>query len=301
MKKNIIPVFFSFNRNYCIPGAVTIHSMLKYADKNYFYRLYILHTELKNKDEQKLQKIVQLFNNASLEFMNISECDLDAAWENVTPYHYSRETMSRLFADMLFPQYNKIIYSDVDVVFLGDVSQAWFEPEKEPYYLAGVKHITGKSDITNAGFLVMNLKKIREDRMGQQWREVMKTNRQGWCDQDIINASCDPTLLPLRFNICQIYYGTKTVLRTDIYSREEVSDAMKKPVMIHYITGEKPWNTVFSYKQKVWLKELTGTGFVWNFIFCFPVWLLKLLRQKFKSLLKRKNIIRHLFRKYIFK
>ena len=63
MKKKIIPVFFSFNRNYCIPGAVTIHSMLKYADKNYFYRLYILHTELKNNDEQKLQKIVQLFNN----------------------------------------------------------------------------------------------------------------------------------------------------------------------------------------------------------------------------------------------
>jgi lipopolysaccharide biosynthesis glycosyltransferase len=256
MKETIIPLFFSFNRNYCIPAAVAIHSMLKYADKNYFYRLYVLHTELKTNDERKLQKIVQSFNNASLEFMNISECDLDAAWKNVTAYHYSKETMSRLFADILFPQYNKIIYSDVDVVFSGDVSQAWFEPKKEPFYVAGVKHGGGKTDITNAGFLVMNLQKIREDKMGQQWREMMT----GWNDQDIINACCEPALLPLRFNVCQVYYRTKNVLRTDVYSQEEVSEALKKPVMIHYITSNKPWNTLFSQKQKVWLKELIGTG-----------------------------------------
>ena len=47
MKENIIPVFFSFNRNYCIPVAVAIRSMLDYADKSYFYRLYVLYTELK--------------------------------------------------------------------------------------------------------------------------------------------------------------------------------------------------------------------------------------------------------------
>jgi lipopolysaccharide biosynthesis glycosyltransferase len=286
MTTTIIPIFFSFNRNYYIPAAVTIRSMLKYADKSYYYQLYVLHTELKPKDERNLQKIVNSFANVSLEFMNISGYDLDTAFANVTRYHFTKETMSRLFADILFPQYDSIIYSDVDVVFQGDVSKVWFTT-LNAYYVAGVKHIhepaPEKGAITNAGFLVMNLKKIREDKMAQQWREVMKTNQHGWNDQDIINACCEPYigLLPLRFNICQIYYDSKIVLSSKgttpsaVYSQEEVAEAMQNPVMIHYITGNKPWNTIFSHKQRAWLNELIGTGFVWRFIFRFSGWFLK--------------------------
>jgi lipopolysaccharide biosynthesis glycosyltransferase len=237
--------------------------------------------------------------------MNISECDLEAGCKNIVSYHYSKEAMSRLFADIYFPQYEKIIYSDVDVVFTDDVSQAWFMPIKKSCYVAGVKHlqktnetVSAENAITNSGFLIMNLKRIREDRMGQQWREIMETNRQDWWDQDIINACCRSNigLLPLRFNVCQIDYRSKTDFRTNIYSSEEIMKAMNRATMIHYITGNKPWNTIFSQKQSVWLRELMDTGLVVRFIFCFPLWTLKWF-------LKNHNLFRGIrkARKYILK
>ncbi|MDR3128693.1 MAG: hypothetical protein LBU03_00335 [Tannerellaceae bacterium] len=58
MTKTTIPVFFSFNRNYCLPATVAIHSMLKYASKDYHYDLSILHTDLREKDQQELFKAI---------------------------------------------------------------------------------------------------------------------------------------------------------------------------------------------------------------------------------------------------
>jgi lipopolysaccharide biosynthesis glycosyltransferase len=260
------------------------------------YLFYIpIYGRKTNKSYSKPYTITQL-PPPTLNFINISTLDLDAIWDLVNiRHHYSKECMSRLFADLFFPQYDRIIYSDVDVVFLGDVSQAWTMQTEKSCHVAGIKHLLGshvmtqeQTAITNSGFLIMNLKQIREDQMGKQWREVMKTNQQGWYDQDIINFCCQSSigLLPLRFNVCQIDYNFKGSFRTDIYSSKEIEESMKYPVMIHYITGDKPWNTFFSQKQKLWLKELKDTGLVWKFIFRFPNYFLKWLLNKPRFLKK---------------
>ncbi len=43
--KKIIPICFMFDDNYVTPASVAFFSMLKNADKNYFYKLYVVQAE----------------------------------------------------------------------------------------------------------------------------------------------------------------------------------------------------------------------------------------------------------------
>ena len=43
MNKQEIPIMFCFDNNYVIPAAVAFYSMLENCNKNYFYRMYVLH------------------------------------------------------------------------------------------------------------------------------------------------------------------------------------------------------------------------------------------------------------------
>ena len=59
MKK--IPIMFCFDNNYVIQAAVSMHSMLKYANKQKIYILYVLHTDITTQNQNKLHwKISQI-------------------------------------------------------------------------------------------------------------------------------------------------------------------------------------------------------------------------------------------------
>ena len=102
--KEVIPVFFTFNREYVIPAIVAIHSLLRHADKAYFYELHVLHTDLLEKDQQKLQKIIQKFpDQTSLNFMDVKEYHDTANWDNLqSKQYYSKEIYNKLIAEILY-------------------------------------------------------------------------------------------------------------------------------------------------------------------------------------------------------
>ena len=54
--ENIIPIMHSFDNNYVIPASVAFLSMLENADKNYFYKLYVLHSDITEKNQKELKK-----------------------------------------------------------------------------------------------------------------------------------------------------------------------------------------------------------------------------------------------------
>ena len=178
MKKEI-PIMFCFDKNYVIPAAVAFYSLLQFADKKYKYIFYVLHSDITENQQQKLRDTIKEFDNCELKFVDMAH-RLEKEWQkSYRGDHFSKEVMYKLLTASLFPQYDKIIISDVDVVFLDDISNSYFELDaiKDDAYIAGVKPIgkiknyfdNYKNQWSNeeieklgeicGGYLVMNLKK----------------------------------------------------------------------------------------------------------------------------------------------
>lgn len=134
----IIPVLHCFNDAYVIPAAVSFYSMLEHADASREYRLYVLHSDISEEHRKKLQETISPFKNATLEFI-----DMKGRFENLFSdikfkAHYSKEMFYKFLAPSLFPQYDKMMITDVDVVWMDDIAPNFDSfDEKEDCYLAG--------------------------------------------------------------------------------------------------------------------------------------------------------------------
>lgn len=289
MKKQEIPIMFCFDNNYVIPAAVAFYSLLEHCNKNYYYKMYILHTDITVENQEKLKENIKEFSDISeLIFVDMDN-KFEDLWETIsTKGHFSKEVMYKILVPSIFPQYDKIIVSDVDVVFLGDISPSYFHMDSsENYYLDGVK-VIGKmqwyveqlsdkftpEEIEKlsgfcGGYIVFNLKKLRNDNMEQKFIKCFEVDghRINQMEQDVLNLCCYPNTkrLPLKYLACSYMWDIYTQdedKNTDIhYSKEEIDDAMNNTVQLHYATSKKPWKNVDCTKSEVWFEYLLKTNF----------------------------------------
>ena len=132
-----IPVFFTFDANYLLAAKVAIHSMMKHASRQYWYELYVFHTTLSPKAQQSLRNSLKEFTHTELHFIDVTQYN-EKIKNFGTKAHYSKEIFYKLIATDVLPQYDRIICSDVDVVFTGDFSPVFFMFPNEKFYYAGV-------------------------------------------------------------------------------------------------------------------------------------------------------------------
>lgn len=291
--QKIIPVMFCYDKNYVIQSAVAFYSLMKYANPKYLYKFYILHSDISDEQQNMLNETIKEFKNCELNFINM-EHKFEKEWkECYSGDHFSKEVMYKLLTASIFPEYDKIVVSDVDVVFLGDISPAYFaiDEKKDKEYIAGVKPIgkvknylqnyidkwsQDEIDIlgeTCGGFLVMNLKRIREENVEERFLKSLKDNshRLNQMEQDILNIVCEGKIkhLPLNYVACSYmwdYYKTDKDYKTDVnYSEEEIRDAMTSPVQLHYATSIKPWKNVDCTLSATWFSYLAKTPFAQEF------------------------------------
>lgn len=297
MKKEL-PIMFCFDKNYVIQASVAFYSLMENANKKYNYKFYVLHSDINEIQQEKLQETVKKFENCKIEFVNMNH-RLEKEWKkSYRGDHFSKEVMYKLLVASLFPQYDKIIISDVDVVFLGDISESYFELDaiKDDVYLAGIKPIGKvKSYLENyknqwsieeikklgdicGGYLVMNLKKIREDNIEEKFIKSINKNahRLNQMEQDILNLVCHGKIkhLHLKYVACSYmwdYYKTKEDMESDEnYSYKEINEAMSAPVQLHYATSIKPWKNVDCTKSEIWFQYLVKTPFLREYLEWLP-------------------------------
>lgn len=266
-RQKIIPVVLAADNNYIFPLAVTIMSLLKNKDKNTKYNIYVIVDELF--DENNFFQIISKNVVANISFIKTEKNILKRAClynEGLSVFTYCRLLISRLL-----PQIEKCIYIDTDLVVLDDLKKLYAK-DIENNYIAGVKDyavqnlfkkgqwevknldIPNEKQYINAGVLLLNLKKIREDNIdilfieniGKNWRLE---------DQDILNKCCYGKIefLDLKYNIFYRYYKNIGEFKEGFYSKSELEEAEKNPVIIHY-TGSKmkPWKNTRIRASKLW-------------------------------------------------
>lgn len=320
-----IPIFFTFDRNYVVPAAVAFHSLLRRADPQYTYRLYVLYTDIPETDRQRLTRLVERTGHGTLEFIDVSAFDTEEI--RGQKGHFSKEIYYKLLAADLFPQYDRILCSDVDVVFTGDIAPSYFLYPDESFYYAGVGQVLESDRMTQyaadftphelrilqkeiaAGYMLFNLKMMREYDIQHRLTEFYKANypRLRLPEQDCLILCCYPYVrqMPLRYVVANTYYrippaeaaycSFSDVFTADRQEQEALyADALARPVQLHFVGADKPWNSLRVPRSSVWWSELRASGYTLYYIKALP----GIIRQKLKRYSLRRFLNKIFSRKH---
>lgn len=237
-----IPIFFSTDNNYILYLDVALKSLIANASKAYKYRIIVLNTGL---DEGNVSKIMQ--NECSgfkIDFVNISEELQNIKTSLKDVYHFSIVTYYRLFIASLFPQYDKVVYLDCDLVVLGDISELYntelgdnilgaapeqFVQNTKEFRLYAEKALGVDPDgYVNAGVLLMNLKEFRKCKIEEKFIKLITEY-----DFDLL----DPDQAYLNY-LC---LGKIHVLPNGWNKEPMPLSCDGKKNIVHYALYKKPW------------------------------------------------------------
>ena len=196
-------------------------------------------------------------------------------------------TYYRLMLTSVIPkETEKILYLDCDILVRGSLNELW-NTDISNSLLAGVYDTTGtyartaiglsKDDIyVNAGVLLINLKKWRQDRIEDRFLQYL--GNMNWevefNDQGVINRICanQTKLLNPKYNFMPTYdrytwHELKRIVNSENFYKEiDIKDSKTNPIIVHFAgyAFSRPWfenvETTYSTEYTACLNE-TGISF----------------------------------------
>lgn len=281
---NEINVAFSFDYNYYLPTFVCVASLLVYAKEHNlqvpFYHFYFLIKSDVNKETQDelLTNLYKIYKNFDAEFI---VTDSFTKHNSFKVRGITEATYSRLYLTDLLPNVEKVIFSDVDVLFMTDLQDLYAMDVEDIDIAACIECCLNLSDIRDemkrsfyywnyylkdidqnymgAGIEIQNLTRLRKANFSKKAFELSK-HCFYYQDQDIINTLCcknnyKTKRIPLSycvipFAITRSYY--KMCYQEGIISKDELLD-INSPKIIHY-AGPKPWDDLETDMGNLWWK-----------------------------------------------
>ena len=173
-----------------------------------------------------------------------------------TDPRYTEAASFRLLLPELLPEYDSLVYIDCDVIVRQDIGILYAQTCLEDKYLGVVFEAPIENQAQrfralgcdprcyfNSGFLLMNLKQMRQEKVSEKLLEACKVPYLEFPDQDALNQVCQGRVLPLS----PLYNGIRTFFlpqyKPDFeqeYPQPGLWDKVQDQASIHY-TGGKPW------------------------------------------------------------
>ena len=172
--------------------------------------------------------------------------------------YYSATTYFRLFIPDLYPQYDKVLYLDSDIVVLSDIADLYNIDMEDNLVAAApddviqtikvfqeyaelVVGVTDYKRYFNAGILLMNLDELRKFKFQDKFLYLLsKVKFSVAQDQDYLNRLCKGRVKLLENTWDRMPIGGDVVKREDLH-------------LIHYNLAFKPWHFEdILYKEYFW-------------------------------------------------
>lgn len=234
-------IITSANNQYVEPLNVMLKSLLINLSKPREVTIFILHSDLFPTEQIKLQELVQYFQ-ANITFIKVVDDTINRFALNPELPHIHRETYFRIeIPNLLPPNIEKALYLDCDIVILDDLQALW-ATEMADYYVAAVADFQGianEREYFNAGVLLLNLKKWRNDGISRAIKKVLmeQSDKFPYMDQDALNAVLQNNILPLE-------------LKWNYQSAFWKHHLLNEPSILHFTGPEKPWNASTAFNGK---------------------------------------------------
>ena len=208
MNNKDVNIFFSCGERYVPFFGVALQSIVSHASKARNYIARCLYTN--NISEEFKNRLIDTYSrdNMSVEFVDVSEKIKDYESKFHTRDYYTKSTYYRLFIPELYPELDKAVYLDCDIVLLDDVAKLYDEelgddfvgavPDEsvqliDEFKLYSEKRIGVESyrRYFNAGVLLLNCKKLREIGFESKFISLIDAVTFNVAqDQDYLNAIC---------------------------------------------------------------------------------------------------------------
>ncbi len=240
----IIPIFYACDDNFVKYTIVSLYSMIQNASVEYRYKVYVLHTEISEETQRKVQDLKN--DNFSIEFVDMTDYLKSISDKLPLRDYYSKTTYYRLFIAEMYPEYNKAIYIDSDTIVQGDISEFYNTDIKDAYVGACheqvmlqvdefgtyVEKVVGVSryNFFNAGILLINCDQFRLKFVLDKFLDYLHYyNFVVTQDEDYLNLICKDHV-----------YWIDQRWNTEVFC--EISYPIEQANMLHFIMTSKPWH-----------------------------------------------------------
>ncbi|MBO5316662.1 MAG: glycosyltransferase family 8 protein [Clostridia bacterium] len=244
--KEPVTVFFTVDNNYAPYLAVAVNSIVKNSSSERKYRIIVLEEDISEENKAKISALLP--KNFTIEFSLMSrglDKISDRMGNRLRCDYFTLTIYYRLFIAEMYPEIEKAVYIDSDVVLLGDIGELYDTDIGEKLIgacrdssVAGVPELcyymeegvgVPRNEYVNSGVLLMNLAALRKCRFEEHFLTLLSTYSFDTIapDQDYINAICNG----------KIYYLDE---KWDTMPNEGYAENTEAG-LIHYNLFSKPW------------------------------------------------------------
>ena len=270
MMKDPISISFSVSDNYSQHLAVVLTSFLVNNPASRFV-FHVLHRNITEENQSRIRELERMFPNCEIKFHPIDASVFEKFPIPAELEHITQEMYYRYILPDVLDGDSRTIYSDVDVLCVGDVRALW-DIDLKGNVLAAVSEgengefkkkligLAGDAPYFYSGLLVLDLNKMRSENSSHMLMEntAKYADRIAWPDQDVINITFRDRILQLdaRWDGINVRYSP-----------------FRKDIVIWHFPGAllKPWCNI--WKNTTWpiyLKYLLRSPYRDN-AWCF-VW-----------------------------
>ena len=266
-KTKVVPVFYTITDDYAKYAAASIHSIMKHANPNRYYRVIIMYDRLSLANRWRLRNMVT--KNVAIEFHKMKYnlymqvimryCAMRSGSGDffAKPVYYYRAFIARMFL-----QYDKGIYVDSDTILMGDIGEL-YDIDLGDNAIAGrvdpkvamvpefVRYVEKALDVPytdyiNSGVLLMDLKKLRKLHYVSQMTDLIKE------DADLVAPDQDYLNVILKGHIMKL---------DKVWNLQPEGEDPAGAKLLHFNLSKKPWyHDDVNCGEEFW-KAARGTGF----------------------------------------
>ena len=205
----MIPIFLTIDNNFAKYASTAIASLIDHSNKENNYIINIIYEDLTIENEDRLKSLET--SNCKIKCIKMDDVlnELDDSYSHkLRADIFTLTIYFRIFLPRMFPEYDKGIYIDSDVILNDDIANL-YNIDLEDNLIGAIKD-ESVSDVEvlanyienavgidrysyiNSGVLLLNMKKLREVKFAEHFLYLLKKYNFDTIapDQDYINAMC---------------------------------------------------------------------------------------------------------------
>ena len=246
-RKKEIPLVFAVDDNYAPFLSVAIRSIIDNASTDYYYKFYILNTGLCKENKKRIVSIAEeMSDDLSVEYVDVTSRMDKLGDKTYLRDYYTNAIYYRVFIPSLFPQFDKILYVDCDMVFLDDISKLFNTDLGSNIFAAVHEEAMSSFDVLgvyaedfldvprmnyfNSGLLLINADEYRKSDVENKFVNLMTAHKfEVAPDQDYFNVVCKGRVKYLDIG------WNKTPIPDKPFDDKDVK-------AVHFKLNYKPWH-----------------------------------------------------------
>lgn len=286
-RNKVIPIVFAFNDEYSKYFSVALQSLIDNSSETYFYDVIIFSSDISERNKKLLENMLP--QNFSLRFYNLTDF-INDSFENIRleeKSYWSAEIYHRLFIPIVMKMYKRVLYLDSDIVINGDIIDIFKidfqnkkllavtdtispiihlqENQSRLKYMSAELGLKKLNKYFNSGMLVFNVENINIVEYESKLLETIKKQNFLFPDQDILNILFEnkTLLVSSKWNYCSgvLRYNPNFLEQIDGEYKSDFLNSGEKPIIIHYTSSYKPWNSKVNDKDEIFWKYARITPF----------------------------------------